>query len=195
MNAERTSPPLVLASASPRRRQLLAQAGLKFEVLASDVNESALAALSIRELTTWNAARKATAVARMRRSAVVLGADTLIALDGQVIGKPADLREAAKILERLSGREHQVCTAVSIRAIQRRQLASFCVISHVRFRALSGKQIAAYLKKIDPLDKAGAYAAQDEGAEVISRVRGSFTNVVGLPMDETMRALKSFGVG
>src|SRR5258708_989067 len=103
---------LILASGSPRRRNLLAEAGLQFEILSPSVKESVNRSLSMRELTTLNAARKANAVACMRSDAVVLAADTLVALDGEVIGKPRDLDEGAEMLHRLSAREHQVCTSV-----------------------------------------------------------------------------------
>ena len=185
---------MLLASSSPRRRELLAQAGVEFDVVSPDVAESESAALSIRELTTLNATRKAFAVARGRPDSVVLAADTLVALDGRVIGKPADMDEAFAIVRRLSGREHQVCTSVFICHAERHHTRSFYVISHVQFRGLSDSEIAAYLAKINPLDKAGAYAAQGHGREIIDRIRGSYTNVVGLPMDETLAALRRFGI-
>jgi septum formation protein len=188
-------PLLVLASQSPRRRELLATAGIDFEVFAPHVPENESRALSIAELTTFNAARKAIAVARQRPDAVVLGADTLVALDGEVIGKPADIEDAVRILRRLSGREHQVCTAVCVCAPARVRTTNFRVISHVQVRTLSDAQIYAYFAKIDPLDKAGAYAAQGHGAEIIRGVRGSYTNVVGLPIEETLSALRVFGIG
>lgn len=184
----------LLASGSPRRQQLLSEAGFVFEVVAPRVPESQSAALTIRELTTCNATRKAFAVSRVRSNAVVLGADTLVSLDRTVIGKPADLAEARRFLRRLSGREHQVCTGVSLCKDGGAQTMSFCVTSQVRFRALTDEAIAAYLEKIDPLDKAGAYAAQGEGAEIIAQICGSYTNVVGLPMGETLRALRQFGI-
>ncbi len=186
--------PLVLASGSPRRRELLAQAGLNFEVAPSQVSELATTSLSMAELTTYNATRKAVDIARLRRDAVVLGADTLVSLEGKTIGKPADWREALQILQRLRGREHQICTAVFLFAPRRKLAISFYVISHVRFRPLNDTQIRAYLAKVNPLDKAGAYAAQRDGAEIIAEIRGSYTNVVGLPMDETIRALRKFGI-
>ena len=187
-------PRLVVASASPRRRQLLEEAGLQFEIVPSSVAESATSSLTIQELTSYNASRKAREVARKFRNAVVLGADTLVALKGEIIGKPANLREAFKILQRLSAREHQVCTSVFICSPRRREQISFCTISHVRFKLLNDNEIRAYLAKIDPLDKAGAYAAQAHGSDVIGRIRGSYTNVVGLPMGETLRALRHFGI-
>ncbi len=187
-------PRLLLASSSPRRRELLTQAGIAFEVVSPDAPESESTALSIRELTTLNATRKAFAVAKRQRDAVVLAADTLVALDGRVIGKPTDIDHARAILRRLSGREHQVCTSVFICHAAARQTKSFHVISHVQFRALSDSQIATYLARINPLDKAGAYAAQGHGRDVIRRIRGSYTNVVGLPIDETLAALREFGI-
>jgi septum formation protein len=173
---------------------LLAEAGFRFEVIAPQVAETASRALTIRELTTCNATRKAMEVARARPDAVVLGADTLVALKGHVIGKPGSMREAVSMLKRLSGREHQVCTAVFICSGGGRRTSSFCVVSQVQFRALNDEQIAVYLAKIDPLDKAGAYAAQGHGGEIISGIRGSYTNVVGLPMGETLAELRRFGV-
>ena len=187
-------PRLLLASSSPRRRELLSDAGIAFEVVAPDVPESESRALSIRELTTLNATRKALAVSSGYPDAVVLAADTLVALDGRVIGKPTDMADAVAILRRLSGREHQVCTSVFISQREERQTHSFYLISHVRFRALSERGIAAYLAKINPLDKAGAYAAQGHGREIIERIVGSYTNVVGLPIDETLAALRRFDI-
>ncbi|MFN2476719.1 MAG: nucleoside triphosphate pyrophosphatase [Chthoniobacterales bacterium] len=184
----------ILASGSPRRRELLTAADFEFELIAPNTLETAERALTIRELTTANATRKALAVARAHPDAVVLGADTLVALEGEVIGKPADMDEAFAIVGRLNGKVHQVCTGVFICAGGGALTTSFYVISHVQFRQLSQAAIAAYLAKIDPLDKAGAYAAQGHGAEIIEDIRGSYTNVVGLPMDETISALEKFAV-
>jgi septum formation protein len=184
--------PLVLASGSPRRKELLTEAGFPFTIDVPAVDESATRALTIRELTNYNATRKAIAVSRRHRNAVVLGADTLVALENEPIGKPRDISEAMQTLRRLSGREHQVCSAVAL--VRGRQMRTFHVISHVLFHPLTDEQIAVYLSKIDPLDKAGAYAAQGHGAEIIQRLRGSYSNVVGLPMEETSRALAAFGL-
>lgn len=187
-------PRFVLASASPRRQQLLTEAGLSFDVIVPQTTEKAGRALTLRELTTGNAALKAMPVARAHPETVVLGADTLVALDGVLIGKPAHLGAAFRILQRLSGREHTVCTGVCICALERRKTMSFQVISQVRFRVLEPPEIRAYLDRINPLDKAGGYAAQGHGAEIIAQIRGSYTNVIGLPMGETLRALRHFGV-
>jgi septum formation protein len=187
-------PRFILASGSPRRRQLLSEAGYEFEVLSPPVDEVAHGWLTIRELTTWNAARKAARVSEMSPDAVVLAADTLVAIDGDVLGKPRDLENAAQILRRLSGRAHEVWTAVQISHAAIGRSRSFHKMSRVHFRELDDRAIRDYLAKIDPLDKAGAYAAQGYGAEIIERIEGSYTNVVGLPMEESTRALRAFGV-
>ncbi len=187
-------PRFVLASASPRRQHLLSEAGLRFEIVVPQTAEVASRALTVRELTMGNAAIKAMSVARLNPEAVVLGADTLVALDGTLIGKPANHGAAFRILQRLSGREHTVCTSVTVCSLAQRKRINFCVVSQVHFRTLEAPEIRAYLTKIDPLDKAGAYAAQGHGAEIIDRICGSYTNVVGLPMGETLVALRKFKV-
>jgi septum formation protein len=185
---------LVLASGSPRRRQLLSEAGYEFEVLSAPVEELSHDWLSVRELTIWNAARKAAAACKISPNAVLLAADTLVAIDGEVLGKPADFEDAVKILRRLSGRVHEVWTAVRLVDPPRRRSQSFHEMSRVHFRPLDDRAIRNYLEKIDPLDKAGAYAAQGDGQEIIQKIEGSYTNVVGLPMEKTSRALALFGV-
>ena len=183
---------LLLASGSPRRAALLAEAGFDFETVSPRIEEKLDVDLTLRELTMWNAIRKGTSVARMRPDRVVLAADTLIALEGKVIGKPADLGNAAQILRRLSGRTHQVCSAVFIYRFAAGQPVAFHEFSRVRCRRLSTNEIDTYLAKVDPLDKAGAYAAQG-GAEIIAKIDGSYTNVIGLPMEKTLVALAQFG--
>lgn len=162
--------------------------------MAPPVEEGFLGWLTIRELTLWNAARKAVCVATMYPAAVVLAADTLVTIDGEVLGKPNDFEDAVRILHRLSGRAHEVCTGVRISHAMRKRSHSFHEISRVYFRKLDDSAIRAYLAKIDPLDKAGAYAAQGHGKEIIEKIDGSYTNVVGLPMEETARSLRRFGI-
>jgi septum formation protein len=186
-------PRFILASGSPRRRQLLCDACYEFEVVPPPVDEVSHRWLTIRELTIWNAARKASRVSKISPDAVVLAADTLVTIDGDVLGKPADLEDAGRILRRLSGRAHEVWTAVRI-CHGARGSESFHEMSRVYFRQLDDRAIRDYLAKIDPLDKAGAYAAQGHGAEIIERIEGSYSNVVGLPMERTTRALCAFGV-
>lgn len=184
----------ILASGSPRRRQLLRDAGYRFEVVTPPVEEVSHDWLTIREVTTWNAARKAASVSKATPDAVVLAADTLVTIDGEILGKPEDFEHAVAMLRRLSGRSHEVWTAVRISHAAAGRSESFHEISQVHFRALDDAAIQAYLTKIDPLDKAGAYAAQGHGREIIERIDGSYTNVVGLPMEKTTRILRSFGV-
>jgi septum formation protein len=187
-------PRLILASASPRRRELLSDAGYEFEIASPRVEEVSHRWLTIRELTIWNAARKAAAASGILPDAVVLAADTLVTIDGEVLGKPADLDEAVQMLRRLSGRSHQVWTGVRINDAARDRTRSFHEMSRVYFRKLDDRAIRDYLGKIDPLDKAGAYAAQGYGMEIIARIEGSFSNVVGLPMEKTSAALRAFGI-
>jgi septum formation protein len=187
-------PRFILASSSPRRRELLGEAGYEFEVLSPPIDEVAHSWLTIRELTIWNAAGKAAHVSKMAPDAVVLAADTLVAIDGDVLGKPPDFEAAVETLRRLSGRAHEVWTAVRINHAAGRRSESFHEMSRVHFRKLDDRAIRDYLAKINPLDKAGAYAAQGYGTEIIERIEGSYSNVVGLPMEETTRALRAFGV-
>jgi len=184
--------PFILASNSPRRRALLAEAGYEFEVIAPVVSETASTHLSLRELTIANATRKGLAVSRLHPRRIVLAADTLVALEGEVIGKPRDLIHARVILRRLSGRMHDVCTGVCIADAQRK--ISFAEISRVRFHKLNESDIANYFRVVNPIDKAGAYAAQAAGRSIIASVEGSFTNVFGLPMERTTEVLAQFGL-
>lgn len=184
----------ILASHSPRRRELLAAAGFEFETVSADVAEKFDAHLTLRELTVFNAFRKGVHIARRHPESIVLAADTLVALEGEVIGKPRDLEHAAQILQRLSERTHEVCSAVIIIHLAAARSTCFHEISRVRFRRLSRKEIDNYFTKVNPLDKAGAYAAQGCGSEIIAKIDGSFTNVVGLPMEKTVRALRKFGI-
>jgi len=146
-------PSLVLASSSPRRAALLSGNGFEFEIVQPRVAEKFDVAVTLRELTLWNAIRKGMSVAKTHPAAVVLAADTLVGLDDQIIGKPTDLNQAAQILRRLSGRTHTVCSAVLIYHQTSGHSALFHDISHVRFRRLTPTIVKHYLAKINPLDK------------------------------------------
>lgn len=183
---------LILASASPRRAELMRESGYEFEVVVPEMEEIHDEALSCEDLTVENARLKALAVARSRPDAVVIAADTLVYLDGKPIGKPRDLDEAASMLRRLSGRKHEVCTGVAVAARGGSELRTFHVISHVKFRMLGESVIRDYHSRIQPLDKAGAYAVQDESAMIIERVEGSWSNVKGLPMERLREELARF---
>ena len=168
--------------------------GYEFEVIAPPVEEVSHPFFTIREITAANATGKALATARRIPGGVVLGADTLVTIDGDVIGKPANLNQARRILRRLVGRSHEVWTAVFICRAQPQQGKLFHEVSRVSFREFDGEAIERYLARVNPLDKAGAYAAQGDGAEIIARIEGSLSNVIGLPMEATKRALATFGI-
>jgi nucleoside triphosphate pyrophosphatase len=185
---------LVLASCSPRRAALLAEAGFEFETISPRVQEKLDIGLTLRELTLWNAIRKGMSVAQIHPDRVILAADTLVALGNEIIGKPPNLDEAAKMLRRLSGQTHEVCSAVFVYQQTTGRSVAFHELSRVGFHRLSSATIKSYFSKIDSLDKAGAYAAQGIGAEIIAKIDGSYTNVVGLPMEQTVAALAKFGV-
>jgi septum formation protein len=187
-------PSLVLASSSPRRAALLSESGFEFEIASPRVAEKSSASLTLREITLWNAIRKGMSIAQTRPDAVVIAADTLVGLDNQIIGKPADLHEAAQILQRLSGRTHEVCSAVAIYRQTLGKSTIFHESSRVRFHRLSHATIQSYLVEVNTLDKAGAYAAQGSGGEIIAKIEGSFTNVVGLPMEKTVAELAKFQI-
>lgn len=187
-------PTLLLASNSPRRRELLLEAGFEFEVLTPTVAERFDIDLTLRELTAFNAIRKGMGAARVRPKKILLAADTLVAIDDHVLGKPKDKEEAVAMLERLSGRAHEVCTSVFICHLAPAKSIIFQEISRVHFSRLNRDKIDNYLARVNPLDKAGGYAAQGFGKEIIERIDGSFTNVVGLPMEKTIPALAEFGV-
>jgi len=187
-------PSLVLASSSPRRASLLSGAGFEFEIAPPRLAEKFDAAFTLRELTLWNAIRKGMSIAQTRPDAVVIAADTLVALGNEIIGKPSDLEEATQMLQRLSGQTHEVCSAVLIYHQTSGRSSLFHDISRVRFQRLNRAMIKRYVVKVNPLDKAGAYAAQGTGAAIIAKIEGSFTNVVGLPMEKTIAALAKFGI-
>jgi len=185
---------LLLASNSPRRRELLVQAGFTLEIFAPKISERFDVDLTLRELTAFNAIRKGMAAARLRPNNIVLAADTLVAIDDHVLGKPEDREEAVAMLQRLSGRAHEVCTSVFICHLAEAKSTSFHEISRVQFRRLGRGKIDNYLARVNPLDKAGAYAAQGFGSEIIEKIDGSYTNVVGLPIEKTIPALAEFGL-
>ncbi len=188
---------LVLASGSPRRRDLLARAGLTFRVQPSAVDESAHAGESAQQQALRLAREKAEDVAQRLaeagEDAAVLGADTLVVIDGEALGKPDDPEHAVKLLSRLVGRRHVVVTGVALVAGSA-ATHSFAVESDVVMRDADETEIRAYVAGGEPLDKAGAYAAQGEGRRFIERIEGSETNVIGLPMDETLALLRRAGV-
>jgi septum formation protein len=184
---------LVLASQSPRRVELMREAGYAFEVVTPAVEEAHDATLSPAELTIENARRKAVAGAAERRDAVVIGADTLVYVDGVPLGKPSDLGEALEMMRQLSGRSHHVCTGVYLAWNGGAEGQGFHVITDVTFKPLTDEVIRAYHARVDPLDKAGAYGIQEASEMILDHYDGSWTNVMGLPMErlkEELAALK-----
>lgn len=194
MRKVKTEMKLVLASQSPRRVQLMREAGYDFHVVVPEVEEAHDGSLTPEDLTVENARRKAVAGAVLHPDTLVIGADTLVYLDSEPLGKPANLDEALKMLQRLSGRSHEVCTGVYLAWDGGRQGRGFHVVSHVVFRALTDETIRAYHALVNPLDKAGAYGIQEHGEMIISGHEGSWTNVMGLPMERLTEELASVGL-
>lgn len=184
--------PIYLASSSPRRRELLARLGVPYCVLAADIDERRLPGEAPREYVRRMAVTKARrAAAAVRESRPVLAADTAVVVDGRVLGKPAHREEALAALARLSGRSHEVMTAV---ALVHRAEALRLSVTRVTFREIDPAEAAAYWETGEPRDKAGAYAVQGLGAVFVSRLEGSYTGVVGLPLFETAQLLGDIGV-
>jgi septum formation protein len=185
-------PPLILASASPRRAELLKLLQVKFRILPGEAQEVAHEHLSPLEVCQLNAHRKARAVAKKIPDDLVLAADTLVFLDGEIFGKPCNLSDARRMLTRLQGRTHQVVTGVCLMHLRAHRERIFAVSTDVLFHPLDDRQIRNYLAKINPLDKAGAYAIQDSGELIISEISGSFSNVVGLPVEKLRQELSTW---
>ena len=186
---------LYLASGSPRRRELLAQIGVPFVTLIASIDETALPGEPAERYVERLAREKALAglaTLNVPAGAVVLGADTAVVLDGRILGKPADRAECLATLVALSGREHQVLTAVALASAQR--IESRVVASRVRFRPLRAGEAEAYWATGEPCDKAGSYGIQGLAAVFVSQLEGSYSAVVGLPLCETAQLLGEFGI-
>ena len=175
-------PPLILASVSPRRMELLKQLDVDFIVVPSDTEELHHEALTAGEISQLNAYRKARQVAKRYPDSLVIGADTLVCLGTRLYGKPSDRPQAVKMLGELSGHTHSVVTGVCLLHLRSHHQQVFSETSFVTFHPLSGDRIAAYLDRVNPLDKAGGYGIQESGELIVENIIGSFTNVVGLPL-------------
>ena len=186
---------LILASASPRRRELLTQIGVKFEIKISDVEEVMDASLSAEAQVQSLALQKAQAVATSLNEGWVLGADTVVVNNGVLLGKPRNETEAKEMLESLSGKWHQVMTAVAlVDASGEQQTWTSVEITNVKFRDLTEEDIAAYVATGESMDKAGAYGIQGYGALLVERIEGCYKNVVGLPLQLVAAGLRTWGV-
>ena len=184
--------PLILASGSPRRRELLARMGYAFECCSPDVDEHVPG--HPRDIVTTLARRKALAAAGHYARGIVIASDTLVSLDGAPLGKPRDAEEARQMLTALSGREHEVFTGVCVTDAQTGAMQERCARTGVRFRAISQQEIMDYIATGEPMDKAGAYAIQGGASRFVEALDGSFENVVGFPVDDVRALLACFGL-
>lgn len=179
--------PFILASASPRRRDLLRDAGLAFEIIPAHTEE--VVAATPHDTVLGNARTKAQAIARQRPDALVLGVDTEVWFRERVLGKPADMDDALRMIRELNGRTHEVYSGVCLAWDAGASERAFVEVTRVHFHQRTDDELRAYLARIGPLDKAGAYAAQEDDGVMIARVEGSFSNVIGLPMEALTREL------
>lgn len=185
---------IILASKSPRRKELLEKVGLKFEIKVSDFDESSVSKLPPKELAEFLSKEKGKAVAKEFKNAVIISADTIVILDGEMIGKPTSEEDARKMLRKLSGRDHQVITGFTIIDSEFDVSITRSVESRVFFREISDDEIDAYVETGETLDKAGGYGIHEKAAVFLERVDGDYSNVVGLPILPVIEELKKFGV-
>ena len=187
---------IILASSSPRRAELLRQIGIDFEILETSIDESRLPVESAEEYVCRMAKTKARAGQKMASARTeqlpVLAADTIISIDGSIVGKPDDAQDCRRMLAKLSARQHQVLSAVALDYAGRLELKMS--LNQVKFRALEEWEIEAYCAHNEPLDKAGAYAIQGKAAIFIERIEGSYSSVMGLPLFETAALLREAGI-
>ena len=186
---------IILASSSPRRKELLAALGLAFEVIHPSSDETVSGNETPEDFVLRVSAEKAASVSgRLGDGVIVIGADTIVVVDGEILGKPGDSKEASSMLRKLSGKEHRVYTAFSIVRPKNEILHSEIVDTRVRVKPLAASEIEGYIKTGEPMDKAGAYGIQGIGSFMVSGIEGSYSNVVGLPADELLAALKKLGI-
>ncbi|GIV15078.1 MAG: Maf-like protein [Armatimonadota bacterium] len=188
---------LILASASPRRRELMSLLGIPFRTVPANIDETPPDGRSPEETAVHLAREKALAVAQNELDAVVLGADTIVVCNGESLGKPRDAEEALEMLRRLNGREHQVFTGVALLEVRhgtvvREQCDAVCTL--VRFRKVGDEHLRRYIATAEPMDKAGAYGAQGYGSTLIERIEGCYFNVVGLPVSRVCAMLEAWGI-
>ena len=186
--------PLILASASPRRAELLRLIGLDFEVRPALVDETPRRGEEPISLAARLARTKALAISDLKSTALILAADTIVVLDGAILSKPADLDEAREMVTRLAGRTHEVVTAMALRSNPEGEFISETVVSRVEFEPMSEEAVDWYVATGEGLDKAGAYALQGAGALFIRAIDGSYTNVIGLPLERLYPYLRRFRI-
>jgi len=186
--------PLILASASPRRKELLALTGLKFTVDPGDYEEDMDMDLDPPELAKFLSLKKAEEIAGRYKNALIIAADTFIVFKGHFLGKPRDKADARTMLTKLNGKTHSVITGFTIIDTQTQKRLSRAVETKVTFKRLSQDEIAAYVRSGEPLDKAGAYAIQGLGSVIVKKIEGDYFNVIGLPLSLLVESLKKFGL-
>ena len=179
---------IILASASPRRSELMTLAGFRFDVICADIDEIVPEKALPQEVVMSLALQKAQAVAKDHRKSAVVGSDTVVALDGKILGKPRSEKEAAEMLRSLSGRIHKVYTGVAI--VCGEKVTSFFEETEVEFYPLTDQEILDYVATGEPMDKAGAYGIQGRGSVLVKRINGDYFNVMGLPISKVYRELK-----
>ena len=187
-------PPVILASASPRRVELLRQVVFRFKVLPSAAAESEHEHFTPREIALLNAYRKARAIAKRFPDSLVIGADTVVALGSTYFAKPRNKRDARRMLGELEGRTHEVLTGVCLLHLRGHRQSVFAEQTAVRFQSLTEAKIRNYVERVHTLDKAGAYAIQEEGESIVESIDGSYTNVVGLPVERLREELRAWAV-
>ncbi len=194
MNSKADAHRVVLASSSPRRRELLSQAGIQFTIVVSGCDETPIPNESAREMVERLALVKAQAVAETERDAFVVGADTTVFIDGEALGKPESAAEAEQMLTKIAGRTHEVWGGIAIVHRERGIARVWSHMTKVTMVSLHPETIAWYVQSGEPMDKAGAYAIQGLGLQFVESVEGSYSNVVGLNISELVRVLQEFGV-
>ncbi len=185
-------PRIILASASPRRIALLRQIGLEFDTMPSCVDENPALKLTPVDGVRWASRAKAQAIAETVSAGLVIGADTVVVLGDEVLGKPRDLEHARHMLMSLSGRWHEVITGITILQLESQRELTWAAHTMVEFRKLDQEEIDGYLVSAQPLDKAGAYGIQEQAAAFVIGIEGCYFNVVGLPLAELVERLKAF---
>ncbi len=182
--------PFVLASQSPRRKQLLEQAGLSFRIIPSEVEEIVKDTDTPEEVVASLSHQKATDVFSRHSDQLILGADTIVAIDDKILGKPVNKQEAKEMLQQLSGRDHYVLTGVTL--LSETKEMTFVEKTHVQFYPLTSEEITDYIDSGEPFDKAGGYGIQGLGSTLVEKINGDYFTIVGLPIAKVVRALKQF---
>lgn len=186
-------PGIILASNSPRRRELLGMAGIKFEVIPASFDEESVPFMEPSEYTKLLAEQKALEIARKNPDHMVIGADTIVVIDDQILNKPSSKNDATKMMRMLSGRTHRVFTGICLACLSEHRIYTDSIITDVTFKSLTNEEINWYTNTDEPYDKAGGYAVQGAGVFMIESINGSYTNVIGLPVSHVLSHLLDNG--